>query len=283
MKLDFKKTSFPVLSILLFASLIWSSCSSFGGRSYTVNQVKFGTAEFQVDVAKYSGAEPSNKSLLILPPTGGENYIDRSYARDFSSLGYDVYILQSWTGVGELSTDLEIHQRLYSRGQKAIELVLKQINSPYIGLLGTSVGALHGAIAAGKKNKLNSVFIITGGAPIAEVIVLSDQKAMLELKQNRKDRFGFKNPEENKVAIDKNFSLEPMQLGDGFKEKDLGMVIAEKDETVPTATQQNLKNYWKPKKVIAHSTGHFWGIVLTWLIDEKEVIQFFETKANSKN
>ena len=129
---------------------------------------------------------------------------------------------------------------------------------------------------------MDSVFIITGGAPIAEVIVLSDQKAMLGLKQKRKDRFGFKNAEENKMAIDKNFSLEPMQLGDGFKEKDLGMVIAENDETVPTTTQQNLKNYWQPKKVISYSSGHFWGIVRTWLLDEDEVIQFFETNAISK-
>ena len=180
MILNFKKTS--LFFVLILTSLILS-CSSFSGRSFTVTEVKYGSAEFQVRVAKYSGTEPSSKSLLILPPTGGENYIDRSYAKDFSSLGYDVYILQSWTGVDELSIDLEIHQRLYGRGQKAIELVLNQINSPYIGLLGTSVGALHGAIAASKQDKLDSVFIITGGAPIAEVIILSDQKAMQDLKQ----------------------------------------------------------------------------------------------------
>ena len=277
----YSKQQFLFLCLIL-TSLICFGCSSFNGRSFTVSEVKYGSVEFQVNVAKYSGSSPSNKSLLILPPTGGENYIDRSYARDFSRLGYDVYILQSWTGVDEISSDLEIHQRLYGRGQKAIELVLSEISSPYIGLLGTSVGALHGAIAAAKQNKLDSVFIITGGAPIAEVIVLSDQKAMLGLKQKRKDRFGFKNAEENKMAIDKNFSLEPMQLGDGFKEKDLGMVIAENDETVPTTTQQNLKNYWQPKKVISYSSGHFWGIVRTWLLDEDEVIQFFETNAISK-
>ena len=74
-----------------------------------------------------------------------------------------------------------------------------------------------------------------------------------------------------------------MQLGDGFKEKDLGMVIAESDETVPTATQQNLRNFWKPKKIISYSNGHFWGIVRTWLLDEDQVVEFFETNANTKS
>ncbi len=269
-------------TILIFYISTWSGCSSLSGRSFTTTEISYGSSDFEVKVAKYSGTNPSLKSILILPPTGGENFIDRSYAREFSRKGFDVYILQSWTGMDERSSDLEIHQRLYGRGQKAIEVVLNQINSPYIGLLGTSVGALHGAVAASKQAKLNSVFIITGGAPVADVIVLSDQQAMQDLKKKRSERYGFKNAEENILAIDKNFSFEPMQLGDGYKSKDLGMVIAENDETVPTVTQENLKNYWKPKKVISYANGHFWGIVRTWLLDENEVITFFEQKANSK-
>ena len=196
------KNLFSFTVVFLFILPTWLGCSSFKGRSVTTTDTVYKVTDFQVNVAKYSGINPSTKSLLILPPTGGENYIDRSYARDFSKLGYDVYILQSWTGMDERSSDLEIHQRLYGRGQKAIELVLNQISSPYIGLLGTSVGALHAAIAASKQTKLNSVFIITGGAPIVDVIVSSDQKAMQELKKTRIERFGFKNTEENKVALE---------------------------------------------------------------------------------
>ena len=97
-----KLNSFTV--ILIFFVSTWSSCSSLNGRSVTTTEIVYRSAEFQVNVAKYSGINPSTKSLLILPPTGGENFIDRSYAQDFSKLGYDVYILQSWTGMDERSS-----------------------------------------------------------------------------------------------------------------------------------------------------------------------------------
>ncbi len=271
------------LFVLIILTLSITDCSSFSGRTYSVTETDYrsndGTTNFQVHVAKYSGSVPSQKSLLILPPTGGENFIDRSYARDFSSEGYDVFILQSWTGIDERSTDLEIHERFYGGGQKAIETVLNHITSPYIGLLGTSVGALHAAVAASKQPRINSVFIITGGAPIATVVTTSDQEAMLELRKNRSERYGFKTAEENAAAIEKKFSFEPMTLGDGFKTKDLGMVIAENDKTVPTATQENLRNYWKPKKVIYYSNNHFFGIIRTWLMNENDVLNFFESSA----
>ena len=39
----------------------------------------------------------SQKSILIIPPTGGTNLIDRSYARHLCAAGHNVYILDRWT------------------------------------------------------------------------------------------------------------------------------------------------------------------------------------------
>ncbi len=272
---DISKNVFFVFVVVFQFSFI--GCSSFSdGRSYDVVESRLSESDFFVEIAKYGSNDPSEKSLIILPPTGGENYLDRSYARHFARSGYDVFIIKHWTGLEEKSTDLEIHQRLYSRAQRAIDLVLKQIKSPYIGLLGTSVGALHGAVAASNQSRLNAVFIITGGAPIPEVIVNSDQKSMVKLRSDRQQRFGFKTSEENKVAIAERFFLDPMQLGEGYKTKDLGMVIAADDETVPAANQQKLKNFWQPKKVITYANGHFWGIVKTWIFNEDDIFDFFQ-------
>ena len=109
-----KKVVRPFLPLLFcFQILFFAACSSFSGRDFEVTLVSYGDSEFKVDVAKYASTTPSQKSLLILPPTGGENFVDRSYARQFTRAGYDVYIVREWTGMLEKSTDLEIHQRLY--------------------------------------------------------------------------------------------------------------------------------------------------------------------------
>ncbi len=282
-KVKANKPPFKMFFLILFLQvtvIFGTGCSSFSsGRQYDVVETRLSEADFHVEIVKYGTATPVARSLLILPPTGGETFLDRSYARTFAEAGYDVYIIKQWTGLDERSSDLEIHQRLYTRAQKAIEIVLAQISSPYIGLLGTSVGALHGAVAASKQSRLNSVFIITGGAPITEVIATSDQKAMQKLREERRNRFGFKTIEENRVAIAERFFLEPMQLGDGYRKKALGMVITEQDGTVPSANQEKLKNYWQPQKVITYSNGHFLGIIKAWMFNKDDIFDFFQANA----
>lgn len=236
----------------------------------------YGDASFQVEVSRYRNHLDSKKSLVIVPPTGGTNAIDRSYAGQFCEEGYDVYVLNAWTQDTETRIDLDIHQSFYSKAQKAISLVIEQIKSPYIGLIGTSVGGLHASIAANIQDRLNAVFVIVGGAPIAEVVAKSNQLAMRKLSEGRKKKYGFKNDAEHIAAIEGQFALEPMLLGEKYKMKDLGMVIAEQDETVPYGTQIKLKNFWMPKTVILESTNHFWGIVKTWLFERQQILQFFE-------
>ena len=270
--------------VLLFCFLLsFESCATTASRrDCAIDSRKMTDAEMTVEVSIYHSAIPSDKSILLMPPTGGTNYIDKSYAKNFCAAGFDVYILDSWSRMTEPgSADLELHQRLYNRGQQAISTVLAQVKSPKIGMLGTSLGGLHAAVAASFQPRLNAVFIITAGAPITEVIMTSDQKAMQDLFAVRKIKYGFKDRAENLHALEKAFLLEPMKIGPGYRNKALGMAVATEDETVPTPSQKKLQAFWQPGKVITLPNGHFWGIVNTWLFHEDEVLNFFEE--NLKN
>ncbi|MGZ3690264.1 MAG: hypothetical protein ACXVAX_02100, partial [Pseudobdellovibrio sp.] len=176
------KFKFFVLFGALALTLSSLSCASWGsGRSCHIEQKNISEGDFKVDISLYSDGKASNKSLLLLPPTGGTNYIDRRYATEFCQAGYDVYLINTWTMLDDPEVDLELHQRTYMRGQQALTLVIEKIKSPFIGLLGTSLGALHSAVAASYQDRLNAVFMIEGGAPISEVIVTSDQEKMRKL------------------------------------------------------------------------------------------------------
>lgn len=256
---------------MLACFLISVGCQSMNKKDFAI-----GDESFKVQVTSYKPGDGSDKSLVILAPTGGTTLIDRSYASTFCGNGYDVYIINSWTGDNEFRNDLNIHQLLYTKAQKAVALTVNEIKSPFIGLLGTSVGGLHAAVSASKIDKLNAVFIIAAGAPITDIIVASDQKAMKIAKEKRYQKYGFKNDNEYLSELKKQFHLEPMQLGEGYKNKQLGMLIATEDTTVPTHYQRELQKFWNPRVTLTYDSSHFWGIVKMWLFETDRLVKFFE-------
>ncbi len=74
-----------------------------------------------------------------------------------------------------------------------------------------------------------------------EVVVTSDQQAMIHLSETRRKRFGYSSTEEYLSALSKTFLLEPMSQGHLHGKIDVGMVVAENDTTVPTATPASRK------------------------------------------
>lgn len=244
--------------------------------SCRVSSETLGTAEFSVKVSRYAENSPSKKAVLILPPTGGATYLDRNIANKLCAAGFDVHILNEWTGQNEEADDLRLHDRLYTRNLKAIDMVLKTIpGGGFIGALGTSVGATHLAVAMNQVDRFDAGFAITGGAPIPGIIVNSDQQAMRDLKKIRYEKLKFKNDDEYLAALEKEFPLDPFKTEKKFEGKKLGMAIALKDTTVPVRYQRELEALWKPKPVIELDSGHFWGIVGAWWDNDRDIVQFF--------
>ncbi len=270
----------PIISFILGSvGFLAPSCSTL---TKSAQHVSVSENAFSVDVTKYTAAAPAMKSLIVLPPTGGTNFVDKSYAKTFCEAGYDVYVLNDWPRPGETGDDLERHQRAYSNSQRAIRIVLKEIKTPFIGMLGTSLGATYASVAANTFASIDAVFLVVGGVPIPEVIATSDQKEMRAFHASRFKRYGFKNDQEYIRAIDRVFDLEPTKLGALHDKKDIGVVIATRDTTVPFATQKTLVDFFHPGANITLNNGHVWAIVKTWLFHTKELVSFFDESANRK-
>lgn len=281
MKLKSTKLTHVLITITLV--LTSSGCASLFGSGHCVPiQNTVTDSDFTVKLLSYSPAKPSDKTLFIFPPTGGTNTVDKSYASQFCKKGFQVQILDGWTQDQETEIDFEIHQSFYSKAQRAIALALSQSKTKFNGLIGTSVGGLHASISASLQDRLDAVFVITAGTPIAEVVVYSDQKAMQELNKRRKDKFKTTSDADQILRIGQAFKLDPTTLGDGFKAKDLGVSIATKDTVVPIEQQNKLRDLWKPKKEIYIENDHFWGIVKTWLFHSDDLIEFFQQSAAKK-
>jgi dienelactone hydrolase len=159
-----------VASAGLVFAFLFSGCSSTAKRTVSYPLAE---GDFKVDLTICKPEEKSEKSLLLLPPTGGTNSIDRSYAKRFCNEGFNVYLINDWSRTGETGDDLGFHQRAYTNSQHAISLVLDQVDTPYVGMIGTSVGATHASVAANVFDKINAVFFIVGGVPLMEVVATS--------------------------------------------------------------------------------------------------------------
>ncbi len=227
-------------------------------------------------VAKFYSYHGSKKTIVILPPTGGTNVLDRSYARMFCAEGFNVYILDKFTEHDEYNLDLDIHRRYYARTQRAVDLLLSTIPIEHsVGILGTSVGAIHAAISVGRVERIKKALIITGGADITGLVVDSDQEVMRVARVERNIMYGFKTRDDYYNELKTHIELDPLFFESGYPGKNISMVIADNDTTVPGVYQRLLQKIAKPKRVLEMSDNHFWAIFKTWLFHRKFVMDSF--------
>jgi len=269
-----KKLLSPILALLSLSALASNDC--------TQKPESLGGEDFKVEITSYL-LPSSRKHILILPPTGGSNVLDRSWARKFCASGFNAHIIERWTLLDEFSTDLELHQRLYGRSQKAIGLVLDHLEGPeYVGVFGTSIGGIFTAMAMGIHDRIDAAFVITAGADMAALIANSDQEAMTDLWEKRKSQFGIPDKKTYIDLLKPKIEYDPLQLPRKFDGKDLGMIIATEDTTVPTQNQISLQEFWKPKITIKLHSNHFWAIVKSSLWNSGKVVTFFKESSEKK-
>lgn len=261
---------------LFIAFIIFSGFKTTWAKGDCKTQdVQFVKDKFQVEAIVIRPEKSYNKTILIIPPTGGTNFIDRDYSNFFCKNGYELYIINHWTDDNEFSLDLQIHERFYVRANQAIKLVLSQINSEFIGLLGTSVGAIHALNAIERFSEIDAALLITGGGPIPEIIANSDQADLAQARKKRFELFGFKNINDYTQALQQSLSFNRIKKP-ANPNLQFGMVIANSDTTVPTRNQIELKRQLAPNYILQINGNHLFAILKTWICYKNEIVRFFE-------
>ncbi len=261
----------PVLICSFYVLYLWLT-------SPTPRELEFSDQEIKIKTVYYGHKSSPERTVIIFPPTGGINILDKLYAHALWKSGVDVYVLTDFTGFDEVAYDLEIHQRIYSKVQRGLGILINQIKSPFIGMLGTSLGGIHTSVAMSTHDRLSSGLVITSGITIPEVIIYSDQDAMKSLKKIRYGMFHFKNDEDYVKQLSAAFHLDPTTLPKKFEGKRMGIIIASEDIVVPTANQEKLKSFWKAEELLRLPNNHFWTIVKTALLHRELVVNFFTTQ-----
>jgi hypothetical protein len=244
----------------------------------TSHQIKDADGEF----VNYRRVFPKNENelkgtLFIFPPTGGENIIDRLYAADFALQGYEVFILQTWTGYEIEGFKYELHNKFYGSAQIALNKVLTKAKTTNFGILGTSVGALHTSVALTVNPKLKTGFIIVGGLPIPEVIIQSNQQAMVNLKNKRYVEYNLTDDTQYLKELNQVFQFEPTAQDINHSTgKTIGAIVSKNDELVPFENQIKASDFFKTSELTTSRLSHTTTVMYYGLFKRHKVIKFFK-------
>jgi pimeloyl-ACP methyl ester carboxylesterase len=234
-------------------------------------------SSFHVKITKYE-VENSKRDFLavIFPPTGGSTSLDRGHAKSLQRAGVNVWVIEEWTGYDEFSLDPELHDRHITRAKRAFAFIKKERPGKF-RLLGTSLGGMYVAALAAEHPEIENWVAIASGAPFSRVLAQSEQEQSVKIRQARKSEWGFTNKEEYESILGEAISQDilpprfsgkrvpgiegPKSRGSNWNQKDVLLVIATEDDSVPTDSQFDLwQAVGKPRKIeIANS--HVWAII----------------------
>lgn len=224
----------------------------------------------------YLPSLPTSRSIILLPPTGGENILDRGYANTFCAAGFRVVLLQSWSHDTDADLDLGLHDRNAVRAISAVRNILDYLQPSrpdQVGIFGTSVGALTSALALGFDSRLNAGALVVGGTGMAEMIFSTNEQNAAALRKERLKRYA--SPEEYLRDLQKNIKIEPAEFADFSGPKKVLAVVATQDQTVPTRHQWALVDNFNAQ-AITLATDHTGAILWAFLTARPKFVRFFE-------
>lgn len=249
----------PVIRFAEFPPAYHWGCNLKAVRIYGQDPLTFQEREIQANVyvpRNRTAPESEMRTILLVPPTGGENALDRLYALHFCNDGFRVLILQRWAGDRDTDLDPSMHDRGTILSQAAVRHAVTYLNPArpsLLGILGTSVGALIASISLGLDERISAGVLIVGGVGIADIIAHSDETTLTQLRNARKEHFHFADDAEYREALAKAVLIDPADFVGLYGDKKVRLMLAEDDTTVPTLNQKAMlsllpqaESHWFP-------------------------------------
>lgn len=237
--------------------------------------------KIQIKDYRPSKGDTNAKTILLLPPTGGENVLDNTYANHFCFRGFRVVLLVSWDHQLESSVDPKMHDRGAIRAAAAIRHTMEFINpkrNTQVGIMGTSVGAISSALGFVLDQRIAAGFFIVGGVGMSEIIGESTEKNLTVLRDQRLKQYNLKNVDEYREFLADKITIDPIDFAQDVNGRPVGFIMANQDITVPTKNQQLFVDNFRPKTLIQKDGDHFKVILKSAATLKEEITDFF--KAN---
>lgn len=232
-----------------------------------------------VQVKEYSARGAGNeKAVVLLPPTGGENILDRGWGNVFCANGIRLLLVQHWAHDDFVSLELTMHDQGALRALAAVRHTVEYAEttgSSRLGILGTSVGALTSTLALGVEPRLRTGALVVGGHGFADIISRTTEQGAAKLREERLKKFGF-TEKQYAEALAQAVSIEPVDFWNPAAPKPVMMVVAKQDVTVPSDTQYALAEKLHPAELLEIDDNHVNTVIATYWKHSDSILSFFQ-------
>lgn len=232
---------------------------------------------FQVRYELYpSSAVGSAPWVVLLPPTGGINPLDRRYARQLQERGAHVFLVQEWTDAFIEADDLDVHEKGLKSSLRAFDLLRVRAGGARLRLFGTSLGGLYSAaIASHRHEGVEKMALVVTGGPLSRVVARSKLGSLKDLKERRRRVLGFSDDDAYERLLREKIHHDFVgTLGYGLAPEKILMVIAGEDTAVPTDTQLALWRELGEPRHLDVAGGHLRTILQSYLWYSAELTAF---------
>lgn len=243
--------------------------------------LKPGKVKFTQFIRKFSFGDPGDlKTVIVMPPTGGVNVLDWSYAARLCLNDFRVVVLTNWDFDTLNELDMNMHDRGALRALAAIRHTVEFLSPRrpnQIGILGTSVGAISSVLAIGYESRISAGALIVGGVGMPEIIANSTESHLTKLRNDRMAAYKFADVQSYQQALAAHVKIDPKDFINYSGPKNIWMMVATKDDTVPTKNQWELfKAYGKPASLM-YPDNHLETIKHTAFADTGTIIEYFKS------
>lgn len=217
--------------------------------------------------------------VILVPPTGGVNILDRGYANELCSQNISVALVKNWDFQDEISLDFNMHNNGALRAISAIHQVnnfLIDHSASSIGIMGTSVGAISSSLSMAFENNIKAAVFIAGAVDFPNIIARSDEQGANSIREKRMQNLDLKSQEEYQSQVQKNVWINPKDFIQTWKHKPSFVILAEKDTTVPTDLQLEFAKELDNKNLLSIRKNHVDAIKESFFWHRKAVVEFFK-------
>lgn len=225
----------------------------------------------------FKGDKTNLKTILLLPPTGGENILDNVYANHLCIRGFRVVILVGWDFQDEASLDPAMHDRGAIRAVAAMRNAIDFIKptAGQLGIMGTSVGGISASLVMGLDNRVAAGFFIVAGGGMVDIIAKSSEEHLAKFREERLKAYHLADVNAYRDFLSDKITLDPLEFAANASDRPTHFVVANQDITVPTENQVKLLEAFKAKEVTYLDGNHFKVILKTSATMKSTVKKFF--------
>ncbi len=228
---------------------------------------------------RLSAAKDSADKMVLFPTIDGESLLERRVGSYFARRDFYVVIptIEELNQEFDLETVCRMDQMILRVQQSAV-LLFSELKKLIPGgrevMIGASQGGIRSISAASVLPDLHAVWANVAGGDFPSIYAESNVRAITAFRSEHMAVLGLKVPSEYEAFLRDRLTQDPVQSCPKRYGR-LAMVIALKDDSVPTLNQQLLQESCAPDFIRTLNAGHVRGAGDLWL-KRREVRQFLE-------